>query len=180
MSMKWFIIECIVGFLVFSPLSAQKSDFSVALPCDTAQISASSEGSAESDIRLSRYDRRVHRYRKRWQNLIPTHTKVQFAGNMGLLSLGTGWDYGKHDQWETDIFLGILPKYDSRCTKLTFTVKQNYIPWNLDLGRRFFLDPLTCGMYLNTVFGEDFWFGSRSVIRMDITAFHLKYAFTFS
>ena len=39
--------------------------------------------------------------------LIPTHTKIQFAGNMGLLSFGTGWDYGRRNQWETDVFFGI-------------------------------------------------------------------------
>lgn len=43
----------------------------------------------------SKYDKRVHRYRRNWEKLIPTHTKIQFAGNMGLLSFGTGWDYGK-------------------------------------------------------------------------------------
>lgn len=112
----------------------------------------------EHPIQENRYDRRVHRYRKHWEALIPTHTKIQFAGNMGLLSFGTGWDYGKHNQWETDIFLGVLPKYDSKRTKLTFTVKQNYMPWNLPLGEsRFSAEPLACGMYLNTVFGDEFW-----------------------
>ena len=75
-----------------------------------------------------KYDKRIHRYRSAWEALIPTHTKIQFAGNMGLLSLGTGWDYGKRNQWETDIFLGVLPKYQSDCTRLTFTLKQSYIP----------------------------------------------------
>ena len=42
--------------------------------------------------------------------LIPTHTKSQFAGNMGLLSFGTGWDYGRRNQWETDVFFGVLPR----------------------------------------------------------------------
>ncbi len=77
---------------------------------------------------------------------------------MGLLSLGTGWDYGKRNQWETDVFLGVLPKYQSDCTKLTFTLKQNYIPWSLQIKEsRFSAEPLTCGMYFNTVFGDEFW-----------------------
>ena len=74
------------------------------------------------------------------------------------LSLGTGWDYGKRNQWETDVFLGVLPKYQSDCTKLTFTLKQNYIPWSLQIKEsRFSAEPLTCGMYFNTVFGDEFW-----------------------
>ena len=98
------------------------------------------------------YDRRVRRYRRRWAALIPTHTKLQFAGNMGLLSFGTGWDYGKRNQWETDIFLGFLPKYDSDRAKLTLTLKQNYIPWSLTIKNGpFAVEPLTCGMYLNTI-----------------------------
>ncbi len=105
----------------------------------------------------NRYDRRVHHYRKRWENLIPTHTKIQFAGNMGLLSVGTGWDYGKKNQWETDILLGFLPKFSSDKAKITMTLKQNYMPWSIDLGKGFSTEPLACGLYFNTIFGDDFW-----------------------
>lgn len=106
----------------------------------------------------SRYDRRIHRYRKHWEALIPTHTKIQFAGNMGLMSFGTGWDYGKRNQWETDVLLGFLPAYESDRAKATFTLKQNYIPWSLQLGEsRFSVEPLSTGLYFNTVFGDEFW-----------------------
>lgn len=111
-----------------------------------------------SKVRPSRYDRRVHRYRTRWEALIPTHTKLQFAGNMGLLSVGTGWDYGHRNQWETDVLFGFLPKYSSDRAKLTFTVKQNYIPWSFQIKESPFSgEPLTCGLYMNTVFGDEFW-----------------------
>lgn len=103
------------------------------------------------------YDKRVHRYRSNWEKLIPTHTKMQFAGNMGLLSFGSGWDYGKKNQWETDLFVGFLPRYSSKEVKVTLTVKQNYLPWNLPLNRSFSVEPLACGIYLNTVFGDQFW-----------------------
>ncbi|MBC8594732.1 hypothetical protein H8744_16100 [Oscillospiraceae bacterium N12] len=105
----------------------------------------------------TKYDKRVHRYRCHWEKLIPTHTKIQFAGNMGLLSFGTGWDYGKKNQWETDIFLGFIPKYQSKRTKITMTLKQNYMPWSLELGKGFSTEPLSCGLYFNTVFGDQFW-----------------------
>ena len=109
----------------------------------------------DSVVKPNKYDKRIHRYRGHWEKLIPTHTKVQFAGNMGLLSFGTGWDYGKKNQWETDVFLGFIPKYDSKRTKVT--IKQNYMPWSLNLGRGFSTEPLTCGIYFNTVFGNEFW-----------------------
>jgi len=75
---------------------------------------------------------------------------------MGLLSFGTGWQYAN---WETDIFLGFVPKYSTDKTKVTFTVKQNFIPWKINLKRikQVSIDPLACGMYVNTVFGGDFW-----------------------
>lgn len=105
----------------------------------------------------TKYDKRIHRYREKWSGLIPTYFKLQYAGNMGLLSLGTGWDYGKRNQWETDIMFGVLPQYSSNHTKLTFTLKQNYMPWSYSLKNNFSLEPLACGLYFNTVFGDEFW-----------------------
>ncbi len=139
--MKWFTtkyIGCLLclGWACHAPASAQ---------------------AAPPEAVPSRYDKRVHRYREKWENLIPTHYKLQYAGNMGLLSLGTGWDYGKQNQWETDVLLGILPEYSSDRTKLTFTLKQNYMPWSFDLNKSFSVEPLACGLYVNTVFGDEFW-----------------------
>lgn len=175
MSAKWFIINrllyvaVILAVLPFS-LSAQESgsihieprsifrDTVILVKHDTIWVTSKPDTVVQSKGTTNRYDRRIHRYRKHWEALIPTHTKIQFAGNMGLISLGTGWDYGKHNQWETDLFLGILPKYESKRTKLTLTLKQNYMPWSLQISEsRFSVEPLSCGMYLNTVFGEEFW-----------------------
>lgn len=103
------------------------------------------------------YEKRIDRYQSRWEKLIPTHYKVQYAGGMGLFSLGTGWDYGKNNQWETDVFLGFLPKYSTHSNKLTFTVKQNFMPWRTDLGKGFSSELLSCGIYINTVLNGDFW-----------------------
>lgn len=107
--------------------------------------------------RKSKYDKRITRYRTRWEKMIPTHAKIQYAGNMGFLSFGTGWDYGKNNQWETDVFLGFIPKYDSDHAKVTFTLKQNFLPWRIEISPTLTLLPFTCGLYFNTVFGEEFW-----------------------
>lgn len=103
------------------------------------------------------YERRMEKYQSQWSKLIPSHQKIQFAGGMGLLSFGVGWDYGKNDQWETDIFFGYLPKYSTKHSKATFTVKQNFIPWNKRISDRFSIDPLACGLYVNTILDGDFW-----------------------
>lgn len=102
-------------------------------------------------------DRRVHRGRKGWERLIPTHFKWQYAGGMGFMSFGFGWDYGKKSRWETDLFFGFLPKSKSDRFYLTSTLKQNYIPWNISIKDRFSVDPFYCGLYINTIFGKQFW-----------------------
>lgn len=162
MNAKWFTFNRLIGaaaflFAISSPLYAQEKDTIVIVKHDTIWVSNCPKTVKESRVQSNRYDHRVHHYRKRWEDLIPTHTKIQFAGNMGLISFGTGWDYGKRNQWETDIFFGILPKFQSKRTKLTFTLKQNYMPWSINLGKQLSVEPLSCGMYLNTVFGDEFW-----------------------
>ncbi|GAE18905.1 hypothetical protein [Bacteroides pyogenes] len=125
------------------------------ITCDSAVFDA--DRVMQKSPKHHKYDRRVHRFRRKWEQLIPTHSKVQFAGNMGLLSYGMGWDYGKRSQWETDLLLGFIPKYSSKRPKLTMTLKQNYMPWSVGLGERFSAEPLACGLYMNTVFGHEFW-----------------------
>ena len=169
--MKWSITEnkkclaailCMIAVCSAHPETADTvlfTDTTVVVVHDTVYLPApETKGVIVSTVKPSRYDRRVHRYRRRWEALIPTHTKLQFAGNMGLLSIGTGWDYGRRNQWETDLLFGFLPKYDSDKAKLTFTIKQNYIPWSLQIRQSdFSFEPLSCGLYLNTVFGDEFW-----------------------
>lgn len=111
----------------------------------------------DSLIFETKYDKRIHRYRKNWGALIPTHNVVQVCGNMGLVSIGVGWDYGKHRQWETELMFGIVPRYDSKSVKMTMTLKENYIPWSIPLKHGWAFEPFECGLYLNTVFGHDFW-----------------------
>lgn len=169
MSAKWFTfnrpivaVVCCLLLLDWSS-SAQAQDTVTVVKHDTVYLHYNPGTIITTSVQSSRYDRRVHRYRRHWNALIPTHLKLQFAGNMGLLSVGTGWDYGKHNQWETDILLGFLPKYHSSENKITFTVKQNYMPWSLQIKEsRFSVEPLSCGMYLNTVFGDEFWVSEPS------------------
>ena len=105
----------------------------------------------------TRYDKRIHHYRKNWESLIPTQLILQTCGNMGLFSVGVGWDYGKRGQWETQLLFGYIPKYSSHSAKMTITLKENYIPWAINLKKGWNFEPLECGLYFNTVIGQDFW-----------------------
>ena len=96
--------------------------------------------------------------RKRfWQRLIPSQVVAQNAGNMGLLSLGVGWDYGRARQWETQLLVGFVPKYKSFSAKPTVTLKENFIPWRYQVGRNTRVEPVTCAIYVNTIIGKRFW-----------------------
>lgn len=119
-------------------------------------ITAVAQGGDESHV--PSYQKRLEKYQSFWNKIIPSHTKIQYAGSMGFLSFGTGWDYGKKNRWETDIFLGFLPKYSTDKFKITMTLKQNYMPWNVNIGSKgFSFEPLSSGLYITTVFGRQFW-----------------------
>ena len=78
-----------------------------------------------------KYERRMQRRQQAWASLIPTHYVIQNAGNMGTLSAGVGWSYGKNRKWELDLLFGFIPKHDSSRPKFTTTLKGNYIPWRV-------------------------------------------------
>ena len=90
--------------------------------------------------------------------LIPNQFKLQYAGSMGLVSSGFGWNYGKNNSWETDIMVGYVPKYMTDKAKVCITIKENYIPWKMQVrNSAFSLEPLTSSIYINTISGEEFW-----------------------
>ena len=103
------------------------------------------------------YKRRIDTYQQFWESLIPTYSKIQYAGGMGMVNVGFGWTYGKKHQWETDIFLGLIPHYSSDNRKITMTWKQNYIPWQKATSPILTFEPFVCGLYFNTVFSDEFW-----------------------
>ncbi|MDL2231372.1 hypothetical protein LJB85_01375 [Porphyromonadaceae bacterium OttesenSCG-928-L07] len=110
------------------------------------------------DAQTTRHERQLDKYKTGWNKLIPTHTKLQYAGAMGLISAGIGWDHGTKGRWETDLFLGYLPKFDGDEGHVTITLKENYIPWCIDIPKSSFqFEPFTISLYINKIFGDKFW-----------------------
>ena len=112
---------------------------------------------APTVVEQSRYEKHLQRYRDHWAALIPTDFIVQNAGNMGTLSAGIGWTYGRRQHWETDLLFGFIPKHQATRAKVTMTLKENYIPWTIHLKKGWNIEPFTTSLYLNTVFGHEFW-----------------------
>lgn len=119
--------------------------------------SAAHDSLAGNTRQPSRYDHRVHRMRHYWANLIPTQVVIQNAGNMGFMSIGVGWEYGRRGQWETHLLWGFIPKYDSSHAHVTNTLKENFIPWSISFNNWLAFEPLETTIYLNTVYGNEFW-----------------------
>jgi hypothetical protein len=122
-----------------SPIKLILALLMLLLPASAAMADDAEEDSVytQQPPGMSRYDRRLHRYRKHWAALIPTEILGQYAGNMGAFSMGMGWDYGSRRQWETYLLFGFIPKCSSSRPKMTMTLKQNYVPWNIPLGHGF-------------------------------------------
>lgn len=109
------------------------------------------------DKKIAQYERRRERAQRSWSKLIPTQAVVQYAGSIGLMSGGIGWHYGKRNSWETELLIGFLPKYHSETAHSTFTIKERYVPFHCSISSRWTLEPLTTGLFFNTISGSDFW-----------------------
>lgn len=127
----------------------------ILLPYKSAAVSFSNDTIPHQK---SLYLKRIDKYESFWSKIIPKYTKLQMAGGMGIVSTGFGWNYGTKKQWETDVMIGVIPKYHTKHVKGTLTLKQNYIPWSIPIYNRYFsFEPLRCGLYLNTILSDDYW-----------------------
>lgn len=90
-------------------------------------------------------------------NLAPDCISLQSGGGMGIATVGTGWSYGKNKRFETELFVGLIPKYDSSQAKAIITIKENLVPWNMALKERLFLEPLTVSIYFTSILNNKFW-----------------------
>ena len=145
-------------FTTCEVLKAQENKSSNIRTAVTESITTTVLSNDSSQIpKVRRWDKRHHQRYNGWERIKPTHVKMQYAGGMGVLSTGFGWDYGKRSQWETDLFFGYLPKKYAQKFRLTFTLKQNYIPWSMSFDEHWNLEPFYCGMYFTTIAGEEFW-----------------------
>jgi len=135
--------------------------FLILILCSTGAIAQDN-----NENNKSIYEKRVEAYTSFWNALIPKYSKIQFAGSMGMFSFGGGWNYGRN-HWETDLMFGFVTKQTKNIHNenalrdlkpmATMTLKQNYIPWNIPLNENIAFEPLSCGLYFNTLLNGNFW-----------------------
>jgi hypothetical protein len=106
--------------------------------------------------------------------IVPSHWSAQFAGAMGVVAAGPGWDYGKKKRWSTEFLVGYVPKFDTEKVKFTLNVRQTYTPWGIDLTEDLRLHPLRTGLFINTTIGKEFWLSSPEKYPGDYYTFSTK------
>lgn len=104
-----------------------------------------------------RYVRHRQRVATNWMRIVPNQFTLQYAGSIGAASVGIGWHYGRARHWETEMLVGFVPRYHARHAHYTFTLKERYVPWHVRLSSRWTLQPLTAGLFFNTISGGEFW-----------------------
>lgn len=120
-------------------------------------LNSFADGNDSLRIDSNKREIKEEKLRSRWEKLIPKQNKLQFAGSMGMLSASIGWYYGRHNQWETDWYIGYIPKMNHQGRHVTTTLKQTYTPWRFKLKNNIYMEPLTTGLYINKIFGQYFW-----------------------
>ena len=87
---------------------------------------------------VKRFDKRVRWHYDGWERLKPKTVTLQYA----------------------ELLVGFLPRHYGNEFRLTFTLKESFEPWSIRCCPWLAVEPLTCGAYVTTITGEEFW-GSR-------------------
>lgn len=145
----WIISFCI---LVAARVMAMDETLTVEMD------SVSNAYEAEMQRKIDRYEQRIEKYNNFFNSLVPDFVRFQFAGSVGLVNAGCGWEHGKQKKFETDIMLGFVPKYEKDAAFVTFTARETYVPWTKPLyGEKFTFQPLACGVFVNSVLNSEYW-----------------------
>ncbi len=126
--------------------------------CTATALPTDSVLSITDSNTITQYQQRIERRSNMWQNLIPELFILQYAGDIGMLSVGTGWNYGRSKQWETHLLLGYSPGHDPYRHYWTLTLRESYNPWCIHLHKdKYSITPLSVNLSINSIFHGDFW-----------------------
>ncbi|MGM9714300.1 MAG: hypothetical protein ACI3Y5_09360 [Prevotella sp.] len=103
------------------------------------------------------YLRRVGRIQRGWNAIVPNLSIFQYAGGIGMFSIGTGWDYGRRNQWETYLMLGYTPRHNTPDEYYTLSLKETYTPWAIPLWKNAQVSPLFVTLTVSTLLNGEFW-----------------------
>jgi len=90
----------------------------------------------------------------RW--LLPDHYKIQFAGGIGFLSAGLGYDFFK-ERVDISYFYGYVPEQFAHNELHSVSLQLSGKPFKLDINSKFDYYPLNIGIFLHHTFGEEYY-----------------------
>lgn len=94
--------------------------------------------------------------KKKGDGLLPEYIKIQFAGGIGAISLGAGYD-SRNTKLEGDFIYGYVPKKIGGITIHTISSKITWFPIKkIDL-KTVAIKPLSVGLLVNYTFGKQYF-----------------------
>lgn len=92
----------------------------------------------------------------KYKNLLPDYVKMQFAGGIGFISIGAGYDF-LNQKLDITYFYGYVPKFvsvdDLHSVSLQLTAKLFRIKINENIQ----LMPFNFGWFIHHTFGNEYW-----------------------
>lgn len=87
---------------------------------------------------------------------LPDHVKLQFAGSIGFLSLGAGYET-RNKNWDFDLFYGYVPESIGGVEIHTLTAKTTFSPIKPLTTGSIAIRPLSVGAFVAYTFGEQYF-----------------------
>lgn len=98
----------------------------------------------------------VAQQKKSISRLLPRYAKLQFAGGIGLLSVGLGYEWDKK-KWQADVYYGYVPEKIGGVEIHSITGKVTWTPISRHLKNNIRVDILNTGLLLNYVIGKQYF-----------------------
>lgn len=86
----------------------------------------------------------------------PNHYKVQFAGGIGFLSAGFGYDFF-NNRVDISYFYGYVPEWFSEEDLHSVSLQLSGKPFRIDINSKFDYYPLNIGMFIHHTFGDEYY-----------------------
>ncbi|HAF28084.1 MAG TPA: hypothetical protein DCG75_03455 [Bacteroidales bacterium] len=90
------------------------------------------------------------------KHLYPDHYKVQFAGGIGFVSAGLGYDFFK-ERVDISYFYGYVPEWFSKEDLHSVSLQLTGKPFKIHLNSKLEYYPLNIGMFIHHTFGSEYY-----------------------
>lgn len=93
---------------------------------------------------------------KKINRLLPDYAKVQYAGGIGYISIGLGYE-SKKKKFQGDFMYGYVPESVGGIDIHSVTSKLTWLPVRILHGKKVTINPITAGILVNYAFGKQYF-----------------------